>query len=303
MIVERKKIGKRGMIFQFNDQNLVYLIEGQEKLFLCDTHMGNESMDEIKDYIAENKLENKELIIFNSHSDYDHVWGNYSFKNNTIIGHESCRKRMQEKETIRLELLKEQIEEDVEIKLPTLTFAEKLVFEDERIEFIYAPGHTVCSSICFDRSDSVLYAGDLLEYPIPVLLYDNLEVFLESLELLKSFDAETIICSHSGIVDEKLISSNIQYIRGVIEGLEPALTEDWAKDRHNYNRKSLLFLKYENILRKKLGDKFDYRKFKEGFWKLRNIGFKELNREYRHMVNIPYYDLEKTLKGYVDSQG
>ncbi len=81
MLQEIIEVGNRGVIFQYKDQNLVYLIKGTKRLYLCDTHLGPKSMEAVKGYLQDNNLTNRELIIFNSHSDYDHNWGNCAYKN------------------------------------------------------------------------------------------------------------------------------------------------------------------------------------------------------------------------------
>lgn len=80
MKAEVKEISERGVIFQYEDENLVYLIKGKDRLYLCDTHEGPESMKSVKNYIKENDLQNKKMIVFNSHSDFDHNWGNCTFE-------------------------------------------------------------------------------------------------------------------------------------------------------------------------------------------------------------------------------
>lgn len=52
-------------------------------------------MEIVKEYIKAN-LPEKEILVFNSHADWDHIWGNCAFEGVTIIGHEKTRTRMQE---------------------------------------------------------------------------------------------------------------------------------------------------------------------------------------------------------------
>jgi len=219
--VKIEKISKRGTLFTFQEgdslftqDTCVYLINTGEKLFLCDTHVGPKSMAVVKDYINAEGLGDKEVIVFNSHGDWDHIWGNCAFPDSTIIAHDSCRRRILENGEKDLERFKGKYHDgSFELKLPNLTFDSRLNFEDYGIEFIYAPGHTVDSAICFDREDSVLFAGDLIEDPEPYLQYENLEVYIKSLEYIKSIKAGTVISGHSGIVDEDLINENISYIK------------------------------------------------------------------------------------------
>ena len=73
-----QKIGERGVIFTYEDDITIYLIIGDHQYILCDTHLGPLSMNVIKEYITK-RLPDKEIVVFNSHSDWDHIWGNCAF--------------------------------------------------------------------------------------------------------------------------------------------------------------------------------------------------------------------------------
>lgn len=284
-------VGSRGAIFTFSAREYpaagdisLYLITGNNKIFLCDSHLGPDSMEYIKQYTA--GISHKELILFNSHSDWDHIWGNCAFPGSTIIAHKACRERMLERGQFDLERFQRYHNGSIVLKLPNLTFDSKIVFEDDDLEFIYAPGHTADSAICYDRKDSVLFAGDLIEYPIPYLSYSDLEAYMKTLEYLKTFKAKTIICSHSGIVDSRLIDANLAYIESIysVKTVEVKDSEDFI-NVHDYNIKNLLLLRYENIARKKSGNAFNFVAFRSEFL---NLG------------NMTYENLEEALKSYVE---
>lgn len=216
-----EKVGSRGTLFKFNEKDsafpqdtYVYLIDAGEKLFLCDTHVGPKSMETVKEYLDAQGLGSKEIIVFNSHGDWDHIWGNCAFPNAAIIAHESCRQRIMENGERDLEKFKGKYHDgSFKLKLPNLTFDSRLSFDDYGIEFIYAPGHTADSAICYDKRDYVLFVGDLVEHPYPYFSYDDLEAYIKSLEYIKGIGARTVLCGHSGSVDEKLINENIAYIK------------------------------------------------------------------------------------------
>lgn len=291
------EVGNRGILFTFDDETSVYLIHADSRLVLCDTHCGPESMEPVKEYIATHGLDKKELLIFNSHSDWDHIWGNCAFPGATIVGHEECRKRMQERGNWDLTKLNQKLGE-VEIRLPNLTFSDRLCLVEDGIEFIYTPGHTVCSSICFDRKDSVLYVGDLVEEPIPYILYHDVERFGQSLELLKSFSANVIISAHSGIVEEKLIEDNLAYIQKVIANVPVELPEDF-RVLDDFNRKNALILQYEKIVRERLGERFELPVFLREFWGGFHVAEEDLGRLFKQVVNRQYEELEEALKEYI----
>jgi len=227
-----QEIGSRGVLFTFEFGDSVYLINTKDKLILCDTGEGNDGMEYVSQYIKNKLLEEKPLFIFNSHSDWDQTWGNDAFINPYIIGHISCRKQMVEKSELDLIILSHLHDDSVQIKYPNLTFSEKLIFDDDEIEFIYTPGHTICSATCFDRLDQITYVGDLIEKPIPTLNYLNIEEYIESLKMIKNLNPKTIITTHSNIVSNDLIDDHIEYLEDVLEGKYLTFTNDFAPIRH-----------------------------------------------------------------------
>ncbi len=299
MKAELKEISERGVIFQYEDENLVYLIKGKDRLYLCDTHEGPESMKSVKNYIKENDLQNKKMIVFNSHSDFDHNWGNCTFEDDLIIGHKYNLQRFKMRGQYDLEVKGHFQKGDVKLVYPNFTFDKRITFTDDEIEFVYAPGHTICSSICIDKKDSVVYAGDLIEDPIPVILWDDLEQYIATLKYIRNLSVNTFIASHSGVVDFKLINDNITYIRNLFEKNEIFFTGDEvSQKRHEANKKNLLMVKFERKARRKLGDKFDYRSFKIDLWKELEVSFEDLRNEYKYLIDTEEKELEKAFNRY-----
>lgn len=302
------KIGSRGVFFTYEDGDApisgntsIYLINSEKRVFICDTHMGPISMKTIKKYLRDNGWDNKEIILFNSHSDWDHIWGNCAFEDVTIISHARARKRMQERGKYDLERLSRFHNGTIELKLPNLTFDSKIRFEEDEIEFIYAPGHTIDSSICLDRRDSVVFTGDLIEYPLPIFNHYDMQAYLNTLESIRSCSAEIILSAHSGIVNERLLRDNIDYIKGLLR-LDTELScqkdEEW-QSVHSYNVKNIMFLRYMDIVKQKSGDRFDHKSFKKDFWSFVDAGYDNLDMEYSYFTNTEYDKLEETLISYI----
>lgn len=303
-----EKIGSRGTLFNFGEGDAafgfptsVYLINSDRRLFLCDTHVGPKSMDAVKKYISDNKWDYKELIIFNTHADADHIWGNCAFENSTVIAAEKAEERMRERGIYDLLRLTRFHNGKVELKFPDITFDRRLVFVEDGIEFAYAPGHTVDSSICFDKRDSVVFAGDLLEYPMPAVNHYDVEGFLRSLKLIEDYKAETVISSHSGIISKALLQDSIGYIGGLLlsGAAMPAdrRDEEWIEG-HQYNTKNLMYLRHEKKIREKLGSRFDYSSFKKDFWHFVDPGYDDMGREFEYFRSLDYEALEAVLLKY-----
>ncbi|KGN02983.1 Zn-dependent hydrolase [Clostridium novyi A str. 4570] len=216
------KISSRGYVFtffelkntEFNCTTNVYVINADKHIFICDTFLGPKYMKKIIKFIDEN-LKPKPIVVFNSHSDWDHIWGNCYFKNNLIVSHVKCRENIKKIGDLELKEYEEFHDEDVKILLPNLTFKKRLSFSEDMVEFFYSPGHTECSASCFDEKDNVLFVGDNVERPNPYLTCNNKDIYEETLKGYLKMNAEVIIPGHGFIEDNELIIKNLDYIRSV----------------------------------------------------------------------------------------
>ncbi|MFW9974443.1 MAG: MBL fold metallo-hydrolase [Candidatus Thorarchaeota archaeon] len=213
MIVE--KIGSRGVLISFSDPYFtnVYIIFGDEHVFVLDTFLGNKSMKIVHHLIENEGYIDMPVVIFNSHADYDHYWGNGSFKDASIVGHEHCRERvLLEGES---SLLKYEKHRKGKVKLlpPTQTFQKTLRFEDDEVLFFHTPGHTLDSSSCFDEIDKVLFVGDNIESPIPYLNHANFDQYIQTLESYLKLNWNLIIAGHDPPLKKSdLINQNMDYL-------------------------------------------------------------------------------------------
>lgn len=239
--MEIKKIGSRGTLFTFADggfSTCMYLIIGKKYNFLIDTYRGPDAIEEVKDYIEFNSPD-KPLLIIYTHSHYDHTWGACAFEKKTVIAHEKCDKFVREEEPAFLEQHSELASGKVELVFPDMVFKNSLVFPSEGLEFFYTPGHTIDSISCFDSVDKVLIAGDNIESPIPYLLSEDLVTHRDTLNKYLERDYDYLIASHDGIISEKLLLDNINYITAVIAGDDEEYKEGNTAKIHEVNLKNL----------------------------------------------------------------
>ncbi|MHA2250164.1 MAG: MBL fold metallo-hydrolase [Candidatus Kariarchaeaceae archaeon] len=221
-----KKVGTRGYYFIYSDVHMdglnepvnVYVINGPKHLFVCDTHYGPEIMEEIFAYLKEQGLPKKPVIVFNSHYDMDHVWGNCYFKSidrSMIISHVRCREILLKEWKQMVDQFGSRKRGEVELTLPNLVFQQRIVFEDDGVEFFYSPGHTEDSSSCIDHMDKVLFVGDnILQEPVPYLDRSDIDTFKTTLEEYLDLDVDTIIGTHIDILTDKTrIEELIEYMR------------------------------------------------------------------------------------------
>ncbi|KEI01517.1 MBL fold metallo-hydrolase [Clostridium botulinum] len=218
------KVGSRGYVFTFDElkntefdcTTNVYLIDGNRHIFICDTFLGPKYMKEVKKFIDEH-LKSKPIIVFNSHCDWDHIWGNCFFKENLIITHVKCRQNINKyalDEFVKYNMFHE---DNVGIVVPNLTFNDKICFDEDMVEFFYSPGHTECSASCLDIKDNILFVGDNVESPKPYLTCNNTKKYIETLEYYIKINANVIIPGHGDIANNDLVNKNLYYIKSIKE--------------------------------------------------------------------------------------
>lgn len=278
------RLSNRCRIITFDDGISILLICGPEHTFLCDTHLGPESMQEIIPLLAQESVEDVP-VIFNSHSDWDHIWGNCSFPDSVILAHESCLTRMKERGLFDLTRLSSLARGEVVIRYPNLLFSERIIFETDDVVFIHAPGHTLDSSICLDRKDKILFLGDLVEDPIPYLDWTDLERYLDTLAMLLDLPPCIMVSAHSGIVDRELISRNIAYITSMRDGLEvdASIFGEYASV-HRFNLNTRCMFAYELRVKELLGEEYSFTDFWSLVPDLEETSTEELRQSAGHYI-------------------
>lgn len=211
-----KKVGSRGTLFTFTDAFLtnVYVINGEKNVYIIDTYLGPDVMKSVNKYIAQN-FGKKPVIVINTHHHWDHVWGNSVYASHTIIAHELCVKNM--KETGE-KVLKEQGHYQIgKVKqtYPNVTFDHRLYFEEDEVLIYHTPGHTDDSISIIDLHDKVLYAGDNIEDPKPMVDKKEVDQYIQTLEDYLELDVDYVIGGHSNCEDKKIIISNLEYVKSL----------------------------------------------------------------------------------------
>lgn len=210
-----KKVG-RGYFFSFEEpyKTNIYVIEGENDLYFLDTFLGPDPMKDVLGELEKLKVPKKNIIVFNSHFDYDHVWGNCLFNDSLIFSHYKCKTLLMEKGPESLEKYKSQMQGDVKLVLPNLTFRREITFQEDELTFFYSPGHTEDSSSCFDHKSKVLFVADNLENPFPYIRTLDIDEFIESLNRYLEYKPEKIISGHDGMYENShVINKTIEYFR------------------------------------------------------------------------------------------
>lgn len=244
--IEIFPLGSRGVVFSFYDEfmedtTLCYLIKAEKYNFLIDTYIGPKRMESIKNYMVEQKIEEKPLIIVYSHAHWDHFRGTSAFKPLVIISHNICNEVMHQIAETDLETKLSPGESDIIIKYPTVTFETQLIFSESRVILRYTPGHTDSCISIVDEIDNIVFVGDNIEFPIPYLQNTDLKTYSNTLNLILDLNPKYIIPGHGSIQKNvDLVKSNLKYLQDYLNNtLKPEKMPLDALERHIYNLKLL----------------------------------------------------------------
>lgn len=210
------QIGTRGTVFEFQDPypHNVYVIYGDEIVFVCDTSCGPDSMIPVLKHIEKMGASSKDVVVFNTHFHYDHIWGNSSFPDAMIISHNLCRDEMPVHHGEALKNYGDHVRGDVELVLPNVVFDERLEFVEEGVVFFHSPGHTADSATCLDLVDKVLIVGDNVETPVPYLYEYNIDEYITSLKVYLEVEWTHLIAGHDPVqTDRELVLKNLDYLK------------------------------------------------------------------------------------------
>ena len=194
------------------------LILGAKHNFLIDTGLGSGSVAPVLEYLEGN---DKPVIVINTHSHWDHIWGNWVFENCPIISHKLCREILEEHWDNDVRQLSHRVDGEVRKCLPNMTFEGSMHFPEDGISLFHTPGHCANSISIYDAVDKVLYAGDEIgdtHDEIVPWIGTDMETMQRTIDIFKQYDFEICISGH-----------NKPQGFDVLARMEAALPEAWKK--------------------------------------------------------------------------
>lgn len=228
--MEIKHIGSRGIMVNYPDllytdfacTSNVYLINQPGEMVMIDTFLGPRIMEKTFQALALDPGEVSRVI--NTHSDWDHIWGNSFFRNADLICHKNYSDLVLHPDSEDFAELGRYARGNVVLALPDVSFDSRLYLERLDIGVFYSPGHSLDSITIYDERDRILICGDNCEKPIPsyvsgMLLEEHLETLVGYLKL----DFHYIIPGHGEIMTREELLVNIRYLEDLIAGDEEVL--------------------------------------------------------------------------------
>lgn len=202
----------------------VFLLVTQRFVVIVDTLINPTTAHALVEY-AQPYLPGRQLLVINSHSDWDHAWGNQLFAGPNapylapVIAHVAATSQYNGSEKIdSLQKMRSEqpgIFDDVEITRPTITFHSRLEIDggDLTLHLFPTPGHSPDHIAIYVPEISTLLAGDAAEIPYPIVHNAlDLPVLRASLAAMASLHPQmAFYCHASPSAGPQLLHDNIAY--------------------------------------------------------------------------------------------
>jgi glyoxylase-like metal-dependent hydrolase (beta-lactamase superfamily II) len=211
-------------LFQLGRLVTSFAVVSQRYVVLIDTLVNPATSKVVLATIAP-LLHGRQLLVINTHADWDHCWGNQVFgglnapQPAPIIGHRLCRERLLSADA-RAELAQMQQDTpqsfaDVHLVPPTICFDHGLTIDggDLTFELIATPGHQPDHLSIWIPELATIFAGDAAELPLPyVAHWHALPQLRSSLGRLQELNASTAFYCHARTTHSPdLLRANSEY--------------------------------------------------------------------------------------------
>jgi glyoxylase-like metal-dependent hydrolase (beta-lactamase superfamily II) len=225
----------------------VFIIVSQRYVVLVDTLLNARTAEQLY-ALAEPHLSNRQLQVINTHSHWDHAWGNHVFAGPNaahpapIIGTQRCAELLRGPESQQSLATMRSNEParfaDAELVAPTLLFEDRMQIDagDLTLELFLTPGHAADHLAIWIPQIKTLLAGDAAEYPFPLVdTAATLPQLRDSLVRMAQLEPAVVLYCHAqGIHDPKLLQANMAYFdqlearcrKALADGLVWPLAED-----------------------------------------------------------------------------
>lgn len=202
----------------------VFMVVTERYVILLDTLLNAVTALALLDH-ARPYLTNRQLLVVNSHADWDHAWGNQLFGGTSadypapIIAHFECATRLGgSEERVTLTAMQQEnplLFNNVALTKPTLTFNDNFIIDgrDLTLHLFPTPGHTSDHIAIYIPEIQTLFAGDATELPFPVAENAQaLPTLRASLQTMAALNAMQVLYCHAPpTIGPHLIHDNIAY--------------------------------------------------------------------------------------------
>lgn len=237
---ERILVCRNGRLVQ------TFIVITEQFVLLVDTVINPQTAGQMLEWAQPYLVDGRQLLVINTHADYDHCWGNQLFAGETavhpapIIGSHLSPPLFQQAEAktylAKMQELEPEIFNEVIFTPPTLLIHDKFVINggDLTVELLPTPGHTEDHYSLFLPEIKTILAADAAELPYPVARVPaGLPQMRDSLARLAALPAETVLYCHAPVTTGRaLLLDNIAYFDAVEARCREALARGLSPQVH-----------------------------------------------------------------------
>ena len=216
-----------------------FIVVSERFVALVDTVINPQTAAQMLAWAQPYLADGRQLLVINTHADYDHCWGNQLFAGETavqpapIIGSHLSPAKFQQEEALtylaKMQALEPNVFGEVQFTPPNLLIQDKFVIDggDLSLELLPTPGHTDDHYSLFIPEIATLLAADAAELPYPVARTpDGLPQMRQSLAKLAALPAETVLYCHAPVTaGRQLLLDNIAYFNAIEAACRAALAQ------------------------------------------------------------------------------
>ena len=203
----------------------VFVVVSERYVVLVDTLLNPATATALLEVAREYLARGRQLLVVNTHADWDHAWGNQVFAgpeallSAPIIASRACAERLRSAEAQeKLRSMREQEPERfsaVRLTPPAIHFDERLTIDggDLTLEFFATPGHTHDHVAVSIREIGMLLAGDAAEAPFPLVeTAADLPILRGSLAKMAALKPSHALYCHAPVTSgPKLLHDNLAH--------------------------------------------------------------------------------------------
>ena len=229
----------RILAFRYGDLVTCFAVICERYIVLLDTMFNADTAQQMMNHLTPYLSEKRQLLVVNTHSDWDHCWGNQLFGEvdaaypAPIIASKGCADDF--RAGVCASTLKEMQAQSAEtygnviLVAPTITFEQKLTIMggDLTLELFPTAGHTHDHISIYIPEIKTLFAADAAERPYPQPRKPEfMPQMRQTLADLAALDTDVVLYCHADDIDAGAIQGNIAYFDFIEEKCRMAMAAE-----------------------------------------------------------------------------
>lgn len=224
-LLPNKGWDERVLVCRYEEVVDVFIVITERYVVIVDTVINAPTAVDVLHFAQPHLINQRQLLIINTHADYDHCWGNQIFGGDypmhpaPILAHRLCADRFQEPRAAEflaeMQAREPELYKKVRLTPPNLLFTDTFTIDggDLTLQLFPTPGHAPDHVSIFIPEIRLLLAGDAAERPFPFArAAETLPQLRQSLRAMADLDPEYTLCCHDLSSSSTLIiQQNIAY--------------------------------------------------------------------------------------------